>query len=348
VEDTARAALRRLRPLLAVTAGVLVVGGAWGRHRLRRQSARSVATLRKLLLAAVSVPERVRLWLLCQPWFVGVLLPALPRQLRYFLRWVYLAPVDLADRLLGRRQTDVPPKAATFTGAVQDFAASGQSLLEALVDVAGVTSSSQVLDVGCGLGRLGRPMSHFLDPSGGYEGLDIVPDGIRWCKQHIVSPHDNVHFTLADIYNKEYNPKGRLRAAEYRFPYEDETFDAAVLVSVFTHMLPDEVDRYISEIARVVKKGGRVFATYHLLNPESIRMMDLPPAEWRFKHHVGPYWTTSLKVPELSVGYDESYIRDLYAMHGLSGEPDIYVGSWCGRASHWPSRSQDTVVAAKL
>lgn len=321
-----------------------------GGRRLRRRSARWVVMMRKLLLWAVSVPERVRLWLLWQPWFVSVLLPALPRQLRHFLRWVYLAPVDLADRLLGRRQTDVPSKAATFTGAVQDFAASGQSHLEALVDVAGVTPSSHVLDVGCGLGRLGRPMSHFLDPSGGYEGLDIVPDGIRWCKKHIVSPNDNVHFTLADIHNKEYNPKGRLRAAEYRFPYEAETFDAAVLLSVFTHMLPDEVDRYVNEIARVLKKGGRIFATYYLLNPESIRMMNLPSAEWRFKHHVGPYWTTSLKVPELSVGYDESYIRDLYAKHGLSDEPSIYVGSWCGRASHWPSGSQDqdTVVAAKL
>lgn len=300
---------------------------------------------------AVSANERARMWVLKQPWFTGVLLPALPRQLRWFLRRAYAAPVDLADRLLGRRQDDLPPKAGTFTGVVEDFAESGDALLEALGEVAGVTPSSHILDVGCGLGRLARPVARFLDPTGRYEGLDIVPEGIEWSKKHIVSSYDNVHFTLADVYNKEYNPKGRVQPAEYRFPYEDETFDAVVLVSVFTHMMPADVDRYVSEIARVLKKNGRVFATTYLLNPESIRLMNSPGSEWRFKHELGPHWVTSLKVPELSVGYDETYLRELYVKHGFSEELEIYQGNWCGRAGHWRQsglEDQDTIVATKL
>ena len=116
-------------------------------------------------------------------------------------------------------------------------------------------------------------MPDFLDANGGYEGFDIVPEGIEWCKQHIVGPHDNIHFTLADVYNKEYNPKGSKQPADYRFPYEDETFDVAVLLSVFTHMLPTDVDRYVGEIARVLKKNGRICASYSIITPESLQLM---------------------------------------------------------------------------
>ena len=125
--------------------------------------------------------------------------------------------------------------------------------------------SSHFLDVGCGIGRLAIAMPDFLDANGSYEGFDIVPEGIEWCKQHIAGPYDNIHFTLADIYNKEYNPKGSKQPADYQFPYEDETFDVAVLLSVFTHMLPIDVDRYVGEIARVLKKDGRICASYYVI-----------------------------------------------------------------------------------
>ena len=308
--------------------------------------------VKKLLLGPVSAAERMRMWLLDQSWFSSVLLPAMPRQLRWLLRQAYLGPIDLADRVLGRRDPAVPPKSGTFTGAVDDFAASGEVLVEALGSVAGATPSSGVLDIGCGLGRLALAMTRFLDVNGRYEGFDIVPEGIEWCQQHIVSPHGNVHFTLADLYNKEYNPKGRVQPADYRFPYAGETFDVAVLVSVFTHMLPADVDRYVSEIARVLKKNGRLFATYFLITPESLELMNSGSSSVRFKRNLGSHWLQGGGVPELSVAYDERYIRELYARHGLSDQPKIYPGAWCGRPGHWPQGSglggQDTVVTTKL
>jgi ubiquinone/menaquinone biosynthesis C-methylase UbiE len=308
--------------------------------------------MKRLLFRAVSAAERMRMWLLGQYWFQSVLMPALPRQLRWLLRTAYLAPIDVADRLLGRRDPRLPSKAGTFTGAVHDFAASSQFLVEALGSVAGASPSSRILDVGCGVGRLAITMSRFLDENGGYEGLDIVPGGIEWCKQHIVSPHDNVHFTLADVYNREYNPKGSIQPADYRFPYEDETFDVAVLVSVFTHMLPVDVDRYVGEIARVLKKNGHIFATYFIITPESLELMNSSGRSMQFKHNLGSCWVQKGRIPELAVAYDERYIREVYAKHGLSDPPKMYLGGWCGRAGHWPPDSglgdQDTLVATKL
>ncbi|WP_052070138.1 class I SAM-dependent methyltransferase [Streptacidiphilus albus] len=305
--------------------------------------------MKKLVTALVTAVERFRIWLLAQPWFTSVLLPALPRRLRWALRRVYLAPVDLADRWLGRREESLPPKASTFTGAVSDFAATGGLLLEALRETAGLTPSSQLLDVGCGLGRLAIPVAGFLDPEGGYEGIDIVPDGIAWCRANVSGPYGNVHFTLADVHNKEYHPKGRMKASEYTFPFADDSFDVAVLISVFTHMLPAEVNRYLSELARVLKPGGRAFISYFLLSPETEALMATSSVQRRFRHRIGEAYVASVKVPELSVGYRESYIRELCAAHGFAADPVVLYGAWSGRRGHWPADSglgdQDTVIA---
>lgn len=319
---------------------------AWG----ARGSSRG-ERMKKVLLAAVDRVERLRWWLLGQSWFQSVLMPALPRQLRWLLRKIYLAPIDRADRLLGRRDPGIPAKATNFSGAAgPDFAPRGNALVKALADVAGTTPSSRVLDVGCGVGKLAIAMTHFLDKDGYYEGLDIVPDAIEWCQKQIVGPYRNVHFTLADVYNKEYNPKGRVQPADYRFPYDDETFDVAALYSVFTHMLPDDVDRYVGEIARVLKTNGHIFATYFIINPESLRLMRSTGCAMQFKRNLGSHWVQNGRVPELAVAYDEGYIREVHARHGLSS-PKVYDGAWCGRAGYWPDDSsfgsQDVLVAIK-
>lgn len=309
--------------------------------------------MRNLLLQGTSGAERLRIWLLGKPWFQSMLLPALPRQLRWFLRKAYLAPIDAADRLLGRDQ-GLPPKASNYSGdrVLHDFAARGEGVVDALGAVAGMTSSSYVLDIGCGPGRLAIAMSRFLGASGRYEGLDIVADGIEWCERNITGLYGNVHFTLADVYNREYNPRGQQQAADYRFPYPDDTFDLAVLVSVFTHMLPADAERYVSEIARVLRKNGRIFATYYLITPESLQLMRSTGGAMQFRHDCGTHWLQNGRVPELAVGYDEKYIFDIYARYGLSAAPTIYRGAWCGRRGYWPRESvlggQDTVVAAKL
>jgi SAM-dependent methyltransferase len=296
-------------------------------------------TMKQPLLHSVSAAERLRIWLLKQAWFHSGLLPAL-------LRKMYLAPVDLADRLLGRHDPGLPPKAHMFTGAPMDFAASGRRALENLSSITGANPSSHILEVGCGIGRLAIAMPDFLDANGGYEGFDIVPEGIEWCKQHIVGPHDNIHFTLADVYNKEYNPKGSRQPADYQFPYEDETFDVAVLISVFTHMLPTDVDRYVGEIARVLKRNGRICASYSIINPESLQLMTSGSGSVYFKYNLGSYWISSKRVPELGVAYDERYLRGIYSKHGLSDPLDIYYGRWCGRSTGLDI--QDVVVATKL
>lgn len=290
----------------------------------------------------------LRRWLLDQPWFTSTLLPAIPRPLRWASRKAYLLPADLIDAVTGRRNPMVPPRSKMFVGSVDDFESSGRLLVDRLARVAGLHAGSHVLDIGCGIGRLAVALTERLGPQGRYEGLDIVPSGIEWCRTQITPRHSNFRFTLADVHNGEYNPGGRVDPAAYRLPYADASFDLVVLTSVFTHMLPDETEHYLEEIARVLKPGGRCFATYSLLNDESRRLMAGGAADTRFDHAMGPCAVVDAKVPELAVGYDEGYVRDACERVGLAPE-DVLYGSWSGRAptDHGSGLSQDVVLTTR-
>jgi SAM-dependent methyltransferase len=196
--------------------------------------------------------------------------------------------------------------------------------------------------------RLAAALVRSGEWSGYYEGLDIVPTGIAWCKRHIASSHPNTHFTLADIYNGEYNPSGKMRASEYQFPYNDQTFDLAVLISVFTHMLPDDMEQYVAEVARVLRQDACCVATYTLLDADSLEAMLSGRSIYRFER-IGLHWSIDARHPELAVAYEELYVRDLFERHGLS--PSTYHGTWSGRAlastSTYIEFEQDFVVGTK-
>src|SRR4029453_8895583 len=166
-----------------------------------------------------------RSWLLKQQWFTSRLLPALPRSLRWRLRKLYFLPSDLIERVLNDPDELVPPRSSIFTGSVDDFRSSGEALVRRLADSGRLTPDSKVLDIGSGMGRVAVALISYRDGSGSSQGLEIAPSGVGWGGGHIPPNHPNYPFRLADIFNKEYNPGGRLKASEYRFPFNDETFD---------------------------------------------------------------------------------------------------------------------------
>jgi SAM-dependent methyltransferase len=207
-----------------------------------------------------------------------------------------------------------------------------------------------VLDIGCGMGRLAVALSKYLGDEGCYEGVDIVPAAIEWGRSTIASRFPRFHFTLADVFNAEYNPRGSRRAAEYTFPFPDNTFDLIVLCSVFTHLLPEDVEHYISEVTRMLAPGGRCFATVFLLNDESRLRLASGDSAIDFKNNFGTYATVSTRVPELSIAYDEEYLQHALAAAGL-GLVRIRYGGWCGREPLWSSDGgagdQDIVIAGR-
>lgn len=259
------------------------------------------------------------------------------------MRRIYYFAVDTIDLLLGRRDKLTPPRRMWFVGG-GDFKKTGEEFLQYFIELCGLKPNERVLDVGCGIGRMAVPLTGYLDKRGSYEGFDIVADGINWCRKKIAPKYPNFHFQLADIYNKIYNPKGSNKALEYKFPYENESFDFIFLTSVFTHMLPQDMKNYFSEIARVLKRDGRCLITFFLLNAQSLKLIDAKLSTLDFKYDLEEYRTVSKIAPESTVAYDEKIIRSLYAKNRLNIVDPIRYGSWCGRRG---LSLQDIIIAVK-
>jgi ubiquinone/menaquinone biosynthesis C-methylase UbiE len=234
----------------------------------------------------------------------------------------------------------------------EDFQATGNYYLEYCIKKLGqlnLKPNDQVLEAGCGCGRLAIALTKYLESEGSYEGFDIDYEAINWCQKHITKKYPNFNFQRADIYNGEYNPKGKYKASEYKFPYENESFDFVLLFSVFTHMFPQDVENYISEIKRVLKKDGKCLITYYLLNEKSSKLTKdfNSRLDFNFKYNFGEYSSIDENVTESVIALDESFIRQLYDQYQLKIVEPIFYGSWCGRStSNAICSGQDTILAS--
>lgn len=245
-----------------------------------------------------------------------------------------------------RRKADgmIPPPALDFVGG-GDFAKVGEEFKRHFIEHGGLRRHSRVLDVGCGIGRMAVPLTGYLDGAGGYWGFDIVETGIRWCRTRITPRHVNFHFEHADVYNEMYNQRGTVAARDYRFPYENDFFDLVFLTSVFTHLLPADLEHYLSQIARVLKPGGRSFITFFVLNAESRQKIESGASTRDIRHDWNGCWVENPRHPEAAIGYDEARVRSYFSERGLSIVEPILYGSWCGRERFLSY--QDIVIAMK-
>jgi ubiquinone/menaquinone biosynthesis C-methylase UbiE len=246
----------------------------------------------------------------------------------------------------GEKTTLIPPEKMIFVGN-GDFVNIGNEFLEYFVNYGGLQKTDAVLDVGCGIGRMAVPLTKYLTTEARYEGIDIVPKGITWCKKNITPAYPYFHFQHVDIYNKAYNKKGKYKSSEYRFPYPDESFDFVFLTSVFTHMLPADLENYVSEISRVMKKGGKCLITYFLINQESLAGIKDKKSKFSFAYQFNEHCRLdNEKTPESAIAYREEYIRELYKRNGFSITSPILYGGWSGRKDFLSF--QDIIVAHKI
>ncbi len=116
--------------------------------------------------------------------------------------------------------------------------------LTAILAKAGVAlhQCRNVLDFGCGCGRVIRHLRHLPAE---LHGCDTNPIAVEWCDANL--------------------PFGRfaVNAMESLLDYDDESFDLIYALSVFTHLPQELQSRWIAELRRVLKPGGVLLVSLH-------------------------------------------------------------------------------------
>lgn len=123
-----------------------------------------------------------------------------------------------------------------------DFDAVGRLSLETLI-FHGLKKHHYLIDVGCGSGRLAKPLSEFLE--GKYLGIDVVPGLVDYARKLVGRP--DWRFEVA---------RG------LTIPETDGQADMISFFSVVTHLLHEESFVYLREARRVLKPGGKVVLSF--------------------------------------------------------------------------------------
>jgi len=104
-----------------------------------------------------------------------------------------------------------------------------------IIGALGIKPDNKVLEIGSGLGLLGKEIRNLVNPNLSYYGIDILFDSARKSKGAI-SPI--VADTLA-------------------LPFSDKAFDFVVSTDVFEHF--DDPQKAVQEVFRILKPGGKAF-----------------------------------------------------------------------------------------
>jgi ubiquinone/menaquinone biosynthesis C-methylase UbiE len=112
-------------------------------------------------------------------------------------------------------------------------------------------SKSKILDIGCGGGRTTIPISKM-----GYDvtAIDIVPEFIKIAKQNSKKNKVTSKIEIGDV---------------TKLKYRSSLFDNVLFsYNGIEHVSPDEIEKAIKEIIRVLKKEGYfIFTVHSILNP---------------------------------------------------------------------------------
>ncbi|MBA3943156.1 MAG: class I SAM-dependent methyltransferase [Herpetosiphonaceae bacterium] len=138
----------------------------------------------------------------------------------------------------------------------------GAAMARRLVDALTITSADRVLEVGCGVARVGRELAPLVRE---WHGADISAPILHIARRRTAH--------LPNVYFHE--------LSRTSLPFGDDSFDRAYSHLVMFHLDKEDMFGYLQELARVLVPGGLVyFDTWNLLHPQGWERF-----LWEREHH---------------------------------------------------------------
>lgn len=181
--------------------------------------------------------------------------PVVRAALRYSVFRISALGLTLRERAAPPRPGDIPVPPPLLRNRVHgnidlnDFLVVGETcaadLNRSLSEIGKrLDDFDQVLDFGCGCGRVLRHLVPFATRHRLY-GTDIDHEAVAWCRQNLPSVSLGVNGPLPPL------------------PYPDGTLDLIYVFSVFTHLNEEYQFAWLKELKRVLKRGGILVASTH-------------------------------------------------------------------------------------
>ena len=110
---------------------------------------------------------------------------------------------------------------------------------------ADVAAGLDMLDFGCGAGRIARWLAPEVIAAGGtFAGSDLNPRLAGWCAANLVGTY-------------------HVNALQPPLPLSDGALDLVYAHSVLTHLTEPTARAWLAEVARVLRPGGLALMTFH-------------------------------------------------------------------------------------
>ncbi len=239
-----------------------------------------------------------------------------------------------------------PEELRVWVGPFRDaelYRASGKSNLQSIIELCGLKPDAHVLEVGCGCGRIATALASYLADDGTYDGFDVAAPLLTWCRQQLQPRLPRFRFHLADeVHAPGHNASGTKSAAEFKFPYPSCGFDVVILSSVLTHILPEAIENYLRETARVLRPGAATFISVFLFDEAAANAVNSHTTILDFRHRIGSCLTFDPVHPEEGIACDEAWFLEVLNGAGLRLST-VRRGDW--REVNSYLITQDYVVA---
>jgi SAM-dependent methyltransferase len=209
----------------------------------------------------------------------------------------------------------------------------------------------RVLDFGCGIGRVLVQVANHLPPTASVVGMDIMPEVIAFCSEHIAPVFGHASFELIEGSNVHYNKYIKGGAARKKADVlrsHGGQFTRAYAFSVFTHVDLADFSTLLAFVKDLLLPGGEFMFTCFLLTEFSRAAIKNATAQFGFdnpRYESGGTVFIGNTTDRLAfIAFDIGLVEKLVYNAGLVISR-VQYGAW--RGAGFGDSLQDIVVVRK-